>query len=128
MSHSVPWPPRAGELLPRAAAATGLHDKLATYALDPTHKDGGPKARGLALILGITAKDIDYLEGAIQTGVLAIPVRSVRDNSPWGVNCVVEVPVRGRGKKDGRVVNVRTVWQLVGADDPPELKTAFPKP
>jgi hypothetical protein len=45
----TPPPPAAGELLPRAAEAYGVRRKLATYALDITHKDGGPKAQGFKL-------------------------------------------------------------------------------
>jgi hypothetical protein len=128
MSRGVPWPPRAGELLPRAAEATGVRLKLATYSLDPANEKGGPKARGFALILGITAKDIDYLEGAIQTGALALPVSSVRDNPPWGINCVVTVPVRGRGEQKERVVNVRTAWAFDHGASPPRLASAYLKP
>jgi hypothetical protein len=128
MSPGAPWPPRVGELLPRAAEAIGVRRKLAMYSLDLDHRRGGPKARGFALILGIAAEDIDYLEGAIQTGILTVPVGSVRDNPPWGVNCVVIVPVRGRGERDVRVVGVRTTWLLTGTDDPPRMTNAFPKP
>jgi len=60
----VPPPPVEGELLPRAVYAFGTHVKLATYSLNVTHKDGGPKARGFEKILGITIEHIDYLEGA----------------------------------------------------------------
>jgi filamentous hemagglutinin len=107
--------------------AVGLRRKLADYSLDPANEVGGSKARGFELILGITIADIDYLEGAIQTGVLVVPVASVRDNPPYGVNCVAEVPVRGLGEKRERVVNVRTVWVLA-AGTPPRLATAFPRP
>ena len=105
-----------------------MRRKLADYSLDPTNEVGGPKARGFALILGITLANIDYLEGAIQTGILVVPVASVRDNPPYGVNCVVEVPVRGLGKKSDRVVNVRTAWALAAAGAPPRLATAFSRP
>jgi hypothetical protein len=55
-------PPAVGELVPRAAEAFGVRYKLATYSLDVDHKDGGPKAKGFKRILGITIKDIGYLE------------------------------------------------------------------
>ena len=82
----TPWPPQVGQRLPRAAEAFGVRYKLGTYSLNPTNKDGGPKARGFDRILGITLDDNEYLEGAIQTGILIVPVSSVRDNPPWGVN------------------------------------------
>jgi hypothetical protein len=128
MGPGALWPPRAGEPLPRAAEATGVHDKLGTYSLDPANERGRPKARGFELILGITAKDIDYLEGAIQTGVLVLPVSSVRDNQPWGIKCVVMVPVRGRHQKRGRVVNVRTAWAFDHPTSAPRLASAYVKP
>jgi len=128
MSPDTPPPPAAGELLPRGAEAFGVRVKLAMYSLDIAHKDGGPKARGFARILGITIDDIDYLEGAIYTGILVVPVSSVRDNPPWGVNCTVIVPVRGLGEKHARVVNMRTAWLLTSGADPPRLVNAYLKP
>ena len=120
--------PVVGGLLPHAAEASGVRRKLATYSLDLTHDDGGPKALGFKLILGIALPNIDYLEGAIQTGILLVPVGSVRDKSPWGINCTVMVPVRGFGEKKDRIVNVKTVWRLSGPGVPPQLASAYCKP
>lgn len=120
--------PTVGELLPRATEAFGVRGKLATYSLDIAHKDGGPKARGFQMILGITLDDVDYLEGAIYTGILVVPVSSVCDNPPWGVNCTVIVPVRGLGEKRERVVNMRTAWLLTSGAGPPRLVNAYLKP
>jgi hypothetical protein len=120
--------PVVGELLPRAAEAFGVRSKLATYSLDLAHNDGGPKALGFKLILGIALPNIDYLEGAIQTGILLAPGGSVRDKSPWGINCTVMVPVRGLGEKNDRVVNVKTAWRLAGPGAPPQLVSAYCKP
>lgn len=128
MSLGVSWPPRVGELLPHGETAFGVREKLTTYTLDTLHKVGGPKAKGFQRVLAITLEDIDYLEGAIHTGALAVPVSVMRDNPPWGINCVVMVPVRGRGEKSGRVVNVRTVWELISSATPPRLTNAYLKP
>lgn len=122
------WPPTIGEPLPRSAEATGVRRKLSTYSLDAAHKSGGPKARGFELILGITIRDIGYLEGAIQTGVLMAPISGVRIRPPYGVHCEVRVPVRGLGAKAGRVIEVRTAWELADADAAPRLVTAFLRP
>ena len=102
-----------------------MANKLATYSLDLNHKDGGPKARGFARILGITTDAIDYLEGTIHTGILLIPVTEVRENEPWGIKCAVIVPVRGLHKKSVRVVDVTTVWQFDEPHVPPRLVTAY---
>jgi hypothetical protein len=125
MSPGEPWPPNVGELLPRAAEVFGVHDKLATYSLDRAHKDGGPKALGFLLILGITLQDIDYLEAQIIAGVLNTPINAIRDNPPWGVNCVVVVPVHGLREKSDRVVNVRTAWELAEPGEKPRLVSAY---
>ena len=100
--------------------------KLATYSLDPTNEVATSKVCGFEQILGITLEDIDYLEGAIYTGVTLVPVSEVRDNAPWGIKCVVEIPVRGRGEKSGRLVNVITSWEIRTLGAAPRLVTAFP--
>jgi hypothetical protein len=122
------WPPRVGEPLPRAEDAFGVRAKLAGYSLDVTNLVGGPKARGFVQILGITISDIDYLEEAIRAGICTQLVSEVRDNSPYGINCVVEVPVRGIGTKSTRIINVRTVWTLKARKAQPRLVSAFPRP
>ncbi|MGA8363227.1 MAG: DUF6883 domain-containing protein [Solirubrobacteraceae bacterium] len=126
-TDGTPPPPTVGEPLPRAAEAFGVRVKLETYSLDITHKDGGPKALGFELILGITIDAIDYLEGQIMGRVLDTPVSEVRDNPPYGVNCVVNIQVRGIGAQAGRVINVRTAWLISTAGDPPRLVSAYPK-
>jgi hypothetical protein len=123
----TPPTPTVGEPLPRAAEAFGVRVKLETYSLDLTHMDGGPKALGFKLILGITIDAIDYLEGQIMARVLDTPVSEVRDNPPYGVNCVVNIQVRGIGAQADRVINVRTAWLISTARDPPRLVSAYPK-
>lgn len=119
------WPPKVGESLPQAAEAVGVRRKLSAYSLDTAHQVGGPKARGFELILGITIRDIGYLEGAIQTGILVVAVSRMRDGAVGGINCVVDVPVRGRGEKSGRTVEVRTAWELTDVDAAPRLVAAY---
>lgn len=125
MSVEEPWPPVVDALLQRRELAFGIHDKLATYSLALDHKDGGPKARGFEKILGITLEYIDYLEGAIYTGIQTVPVGEIRDNPPWGIKCTVIIPVRGLGEKSGRIVDVTTVWQFDEPGSPPRLVTAY---
>jgi hypothetical protein len=122
------WPPQVGEILPRADAAVGIRRKLAEYSLNTTHPDGGPKARGFAVILGITSADIGYLEAGIRAGIREAPIAAIRRDSPYGVKCVIEFPLQGLGDKSARQVNLRTTWLFSGIDAPPRLLTAFPKP
>ena len=96
------------------------------YSLNVTHADGGPKARGFERILGITIADIDYLEGAILTGILLVPVGAVRATR-WGAHCVMMIPVRGRGAKQDRIVNLRTVWEIADTNAPPRLVNTYLK-
>jgi hypothetical protein len=121
------WKPKIGEPLSRAAASVGVRRKLAAYSLDPAHEFGGPKARGFELILGITIRDIGYLEGAIQTGILLASISAVRLREPYGFHCEVRVPVRGLGAKTGRVIEVRTAWELTDSTAVPRLINAYIK-
>jgi hypothetical protein len=122
------WPPQPGELLPRAAEAVGVREKLIGYSLNSLHDSGGPKADGFRRILGITPQDVEYLETAIRAGVLVVPIRSVRDKGSSGVNCLVEMPLRGTGTKSTRKVDLRTAWELADANAAPRLVTAYLKP
>jgi hypothetical protein len=125
----VQWRPKTGELLPRAAEAGNIREKLVGYSLNAAHPNaGGDKARGFERILGITIEDVDYLEAAIQANILVTPISSVRHNPPYGFNCVIEFPLRGRDEKSARVVKLRTVWRVGAAGAQPHLSTAYLKP
>ena len=125
--RGVDWPPKPGDFLPRAGEPVGVRDKLLLYALKEQHEVGGPKATGFAVILGITAESVDHLEAEICIAILNAPVASVRDNPPYGTNCVVEIAVRGVGHLSERVVNVRTVWEHDEPGSRPRLVSVFPK-
>ncbi len=120
--------PIVGKPLPRAAEAFGVRHKLATYSLDLTHKRGGPKARGFEKILGITIDAIDYLEAQILARVLDTPIREIRDNTPYGIKCTIDMPISGIGAKADRTVKIRTVWAFDQPGAPPRLVNAYPKP
>jgi hypothetical protein len=122
------WPPKVGEPLPRATEVIGIRAKLADYSLNLNHTDGGPKARGFKLILGITLVDLEHLARSIEFEVPTAPIESVRPNPPHGVNCIVVVPVQGLGEKSARIVNVRTAWEIADHGAPPRLVSAFPRP
>ena len=122
------WPPESGELLPRAAEATGVRDKLSRYSLNLEHGEGGPKARAFERVLGITIADLDYVEAAIAGGIAKTPIVSVRHNPPYGYNCVVELGLGGRGEKAGRTVELRTVWRIAEPGAKPHLTTAYLRP
>lgn len=114
--------------MPRAKEAMGVRRKLASYSLNASHADGGPKARGFSEILGITIHAIDYLEGEVHRGVLVAPIAEVRNNRQGGVDCVVEFPLRGLGEYRERMVTLRTIWRVVDEDTPPRLVSAWLRP
>ena len=106
----------------------GVRYKLATYSLALDHADGGPKARGFALILGISLASIDYLEAVIKAEILKTPIAATRTNPPHGVNGVVEFPIKGIGERTGTVVTLRTVWLVSEVGAAPRLLSALLKP
>ncbi|MGP0101485.1 MAG: DUF6883 domain-containing protein [Solirubrobacteraceae bacterium] len=67
------------------------------------------------------------LEACIRDGILQTPISAMRQNPPYGINCVVDIPVRGIGAKNECVATVRTVWVIADADTPPRLITAYIK-
>ena len=69
-----------------------------------------------------------HLGEAILAGIETVSIDAVRDNAPYGVNCVVDVPVRGLGDKEDRLVDVRTVWELTSREAVPRLVSAYVKP
>ncbi len=89
------------------------------------HEIGGPKARGFQRILGISRADLEYLAEALRAGILVEPVRTVRDNAPFGVLCEVVIPIRGLRERQDRTAAVTTSWELRRADDRPRLVTAY---
>jgi hypothetical protein len=121
----VSWPPIVGDRLPRAAEAFGITEKLVTYSLNIDHADGSTKARGFHQILGIGPADFGYLAHALRMGVLYAAITDVRDNAPYGLLCGVRISVAGLREKSGRVVSVKTSWELRHADDRPRLVTAY---
>jgi hypothetical protein len=122
------WPPQVGELLPRSEEAIGVRDKLATYSLNMDNSTGRAKARGFALILGITIDSIDYLEAEIRAGIQRVPIASVREGSCFGVRCAVDFPLRGVGSLRSRRVRLRTAWVITGANACPRMTSAYLKP
>lgn len=119
------WPPIIGEPLPNAAEAFGIREKLAAYCLNADHEIGGPKAQGFRRILGIDLADLDYLANALSAEARSAPITSIRDNTPFGILCEVQIAVTGLGEHRDRVALVTTSWELRHAGDAPRLVTAY---
>ena len=122
------WPPKAGELLPRAEEAIGVREKLAGYSLNKDTQEGAAKAKGFEEILGVTLDSIDYLEREIRLGINRNSITSTRENWPFGLNCVVDFPLRGLGPRRSRIIPIRTVWIIERPEARPRLTSAYLKP
>lgn len=79
------------------------------------------------MILGITAHDLDYLVEELEKAIRHAPVTAIRDNSPHGLLCEVQIPVRGVRDQRNRCVLVTTAWQLANLTTPPRLVSAYIK-
>jgi hypothetical protein len=121
----VNWPPKIGKLLPRAAEAWRIREKLLDYSLNAEHTSGGPKARGFERILGITPREVEQLEAAIRQAILQQPITGVRVKPPYGVHCEVRIELHGLGNKSDRVAPVITAWELTDPDAAPRLMNAY---
>jgi hypothetical protein len=121
----MPWPPRLGELLPRHIEPVGIEKKLRTYSLELGHEEGGPKANGFLVMLGIDIRSIDYLEREIMIGIAHTPISVVRFPEPEVVVCTVQFRIAGPGRYSHRTASLRTGWKLAGPAAPPRMTTAF---
>ena len=121
--EGVPWPPRVGELLPRWDEPLGIEEKLRTYSLDMDHEEGGSKANGFLVMLGIDLDSIDHLEGQILVGIGRTPISVVRPGAPGIVLCTVQFRIAGPGRYSDRTASLRTGWELTGPMDRPRLTT-----
>ena len=117
--------PRVGALLPRAVDSFGIDEKLRGYVLRPDHERGATKASGFADVLALTIDDANYLARCIKREVLHQPIVLIRDNAPYGVNCVVDVQINGLRRMKGRSACVRTVWEISKPGMSPRLVSAY---
>lgn len=113
--------------LPSAHRAYGVREKLATYALAIDHPDGGPKARGFAVILGITEAHLNDLAEQLENRLTTAPVTAVRHNPPYGYLCEVLIPIRGVDRYRTRHRTVVTSWELRVSGGRPRLVTIYIK-
>jgi hypothetical protein len=91
----VPYPPQVGELLPRFDEPAGIEYKLRTYSLAVDYDDGGPKAQGFLVMLGIGLASLDHLEHEIRTGIAHTPISFVRARKPDSIICTVQFRIAG---------------------------------
>jgi len=107
--------------LPNPQRAVIAPDKLVRYLLNTEHKRGGHKARVLA-DFGYDAALWQRLQSDICRFHLNADVEAVRQTS-YGTRYEIRAPLQ---TPSGRVLIVRTVWQIDEGMDFPRLITLFP--
>lgn len=108
--------------VPRAADAIVPQEKLARYALNPSHPEGANKARVFASALGFTADNAALLEKALLQALPQAPALKRRQDA-HGQRYQADVEVTGpRG-----TAIVRTAWIVAQEGDAPRLTSLYVK-
>src|SRR5215212_10877105 len=105
--------------LPNYDRAVIARSKLEGYALDPTHKDGGHKARLFKSILGFEKADWQKLAKIILDELPyheALPAGA----GPWGEKYLVALPIVGL---NGDAAVVETIWIIRSGTNCPSFVT-----
>lgn len=97
--------------------------KLTNYLLNPTHKDGGPKARFFSQELGIEQKDWRYLRAQLSEAINRASFEKVRVEA-HGIKVEADIAIAGL---NGRVAVVHTAW-IIRKGERVTLVTALPGP
>lgn len=115
MSPDAPWPPRAGEPLPRAAEAYTAPEKLAWVLSEDGH------GREWARVLHIGPDDTQRFWNAIAQAVLdGAPIFRVTQR--YGVTCGINIELQIGVRK----AKTTTSWHYKHPHDTPRLVTAYP--
>jgi hypothetical protein len=118
MSLEDPWPPKAGELLPRAAAGYSEPEKWDWILAERGH------GQEWAQVFHIEHDDAQRLWDAIAHAILATPIYRVIDRGQYGLVCGVEATLT----LNGRTATVLISWHYASSSSPPRLITAYPRP
>ena len=107
--------------LPDRERAVIAPDKLVHYLLNTAHKRGGAKARVLTHF-GYHANNPHQLDMDIRRFHLDQEVVATRQ-TPYGMRYEIRAPLQ---TPDGRLLMLRTVWQIDDRTYFPRLITLFP--
>jgi hypothetical protein len=107
--------------LPNPERAVIAPDKLVQYLLNTEHKRGGHKARVLK-DFGYDAALWQQLQADIQRFHLYADVAAVR-HTAYGIRYEIRAPLQ---TPNGRILMVKTIWQIDEGLDFPRLITPFP--
>ena len=112
------WPPRTGELLPRAEQAWCEPSKWNGWIL-AAHGHGPEWEK----VLHVTLEEVDTLWEAIAAAVLVEPVSRVVGRGRHGLNCRGDLQL----SVGGRSAVIRTAWHYADPGGSPRLVSAYPR-
>lgn len=116
LSPEAPWPPRVGDLLPRAGEAYAQPQKLAWILSNEGH------GREWARVLRIGPHDTERFWEAIARAAIGASIHRVADKTPDGVVCGAKIDVA----IDTRMTTAVASWHYEHALADPRLVTAYP--
>jgi hypothetical protein len=115
---SVQWPPRIGDVLPRAEDAWCTQAKLVDWIL-AEHGHANQWRR----VFHVEAEDADQVWELIAEAVLTAPITALRgDGTRTSYGVLINVTV------NDRFAPVLTAWHYEHEGAAPRLVTAYPKP
>ena len=104
--------------VPNAARAFIDSGKLRDYALNPTHRMGGHKARLFVLLLGMTINDAEALR-EILFRVIQTEEATLGELDEYGQRYVIDFVLAWQNQQ----TNVRSAWIIRPDEDFPRLVT-----
>lgn len=107
--------------VPNADRAWIDMNKLRGYALNPTHRVGGHKARLFALLLGITSRDAEALRD-ILLQIIHTEEAMLGELDEYGQRYVIDFVLTWQQQQ----ALVRSAWMIRPDEDFPRLVTCYP--
>jgi len=95
--------------------------KLRDYALNPTHRVGGHKARLFAILFGMTINDAEALRDRL-LHVIQTEEATLGELDEYGQRYVIDFLLTWQNKQG----TVRSAWIIRPDEDFPRLVTCYP--
>ena len=106
---------------PNADRAFVELSKLRDYALNPTHRVGGHKARLFAILLGITISDAEAVQEILLKAIQTEDA-TLGELDEYGQRYVIDFLLTWQDKQ----AIVRSAWIIRPTEDFPRLVTCYP--
>lgn len=107
--------------VPNADRAFVELSKLRDYALNPTHRVGGHKARLFAILLGITINDAEAVQEILLKAIQTKDA-TLGELDEYGQRYVIDFLLTWQDKQ----ATVRSAWIIRQTEDFPRLVTCYP--